>query len=33
MAWFEYLTDSLKKFCLKKSITDFENETENEEEG
>lgn len=33
MAWFEYLTDSLKKFFLKKSISDFENETENEEEG
>ena len=32
MAWFEYLTDSLKKFFLKKSISDFENETENEEE-
>lgn len=30
MAWFEYLTDSLKKFFLKKSISDFENETENE---
>ena len=32
MAWFEYLTDSLKKFFLKKSISDFENETENEED-
>ncbi|MCQ8266931.1 hypothetical protein NF408_02960 [Streptococcus suis] len=32
MAWFEYLTDSLKKFFLKKSISDFKNETENEEE-
>ncbi|HEM3576353.1 TPA: hypothetical protein U1B85_002250, partial [Streptococcus suis] len=32
MAWFEYLTDSFKKFFLKKSISDFENETENEEE-
>ena len=33
MAWFEYLTDSLKKIFLKKSISDFENETENGEEG
>lgn len=33
MAWFEYLTDSLKKIFLKKSISDFENETENREEG
>ena len=33
MASFEYLTDSLKKIFLKKSISDFENETENGEEG
>lgn len=33
MAWFEYLIDSLKKIFLKKSISDFENETENGEEG
>jgi hypothetical protein len=33
MAGFEYLTDSFKKILLKKSISDFENETENGEEG
>ena len=33
MASFEYLTDSLKKIFLKKSISDFENETENGVEG
>ena len=33
MAGFEYLTDSFKKILLKKSISDFENETENREEG
>ena len=33
MAWVEYLIDSLKRIFLKKSISDFENETENGEEG
>ncbi|MCY7080603.1 hypothetical protein [Streptococcus oralis] len=33
MAWFECLTDSLRKILLKKSMSDFENETENGEEG
>lgn len=27
MAWFEYLMSSLKQIFLKKSISDFENET------
>ena len=33
MAWVEYLIDSLKRIFLKKSISDFENEIENGEEG
>lgn len=33
MAWFEYLTDSLKKFFLKNPYLILKTETENEEEG